>query len=202
MVEMISRDASGDKVLRDRHPNFFAAVIADARITAAHRGERYEFRSRLDGVLQAVRLAAVSDAFLGQALYRLKARTRALGIPVIGPLAHRLAMIVAQVSIGDPVVVAPGVYLQHGQVVIDGLVEVQTGVTIAPFVTIGLIAGDFVGPVVEHHVSIGTGAKILGPVRIGAHARIGANTVVLEDVPPGTTAVGVPARIMPTGRDT
>jgi len=173
-----------------------SAVVADARITAAYRGERYEFRSRGDALLQALRLAAVSDAFLALALYRLKARARALGIPVIAPLAHRLAMVVAQVSIGDPVVVAPGVYLPHGQVVIDGLVEVQTGVTIAPFVTIGLISGNFQGPVVEHHVSIGTGAKILGPVRVGAHARVGANAVVLDDVPSQTAAVGVPARIV------
>ncbi len=172
------------------------AVVADARITAAYRGERYEFSSRADALLQAVRLAAVSDAFLALALYRLNARARALGVPVIGPVAHRLAMIVAQVSIGDPVVVAPGIYLPHGQVVIDGFVEVQTGVTIAPFVTIGLIAGNLQGPVVEHHVSIGTGAKILGPVRVGAHARVGANAVVLDDVPPECAAVGVPAHIV------
>lgn len=183
---------------RERCPRFVSAVVADARITAAYRGERYEFRSRADALLQALRLAVISDAFLAQALYRLKARARALGIPVVAPIAHRLAMMVAQVDIGDPVVVAAGIYLPHGQVVIDGLVEVQTGVTIAPFVTIGLIAGNFAGPVVEHHVSIGTGAKILGPVRVGAHAHVGANAVVLADVPAQSAAVGVPARIVRT----
>jgi serine O-acetyltransferase len=49
-------------------------------------------------------------------------------------------------------------------------------------------------PEIEGHVDIGAGARILGPVRIGAHARIGANAVVLTDVPPGASFAGVPAR--------
>ena len=46
------------------------------------------------------------------------------------------------------------------------------------------------------HVDVGAGAKILGAVTIGDHARIGANAVVLSDVPPGATAVGIPAKII------
>ncbi len=61
-------------------------------------------------------------------------------------------------------------------------------------VTIGTIDGS-TEPVIEGHVDIGAGAKILGSVRVGAHARIGANAVVLIDVPAGRTAVGIPARI-------
>ena len=180
--------------LRARHPPLRAALAADARITALYRGERHEFRSQLDLALQMLRLACVSDAFLAQACYRLKARLQALGVPGLPRIAHRLAMLSAQVSIGDPVVVHPGIYILHGQVVVDGLVEIHPGVTIAPFVTIGLRAGDPRGAVVERDVSIGTGAKIIGPVRIGAGAVIGANAVVVDDVPAGTTVVGAPAR--------
>ena len=126
------------KALRSRHPRLREALAADARLTAHYRGERDEFRSRLDLALQCVRLAVVSDAYLGQALYRLKARLQALGVPLLPRLAHRLAMAAAQVSIGDPVVVRPGLYVLHGQIVVDGLVEIHEGVTIAPFVTIGL----------------------------------------------------------------
>ena len=169
-------------------------MVADARITARYRGERDEFHSRLDAARQAIRLAWVSDAFLAQALYRVKARAQALGIPIVPRLAHRLAMALAQVSIGDPVVVHPGVYLPHGQVVADGLVEIHSGVDIAPFVTIGLRAGDVRGPTIERDVSIGTGAKVIGPVTIGAGARVGANAVVVDDVPAGATVVGAPAR--------
>lgn len=59
-------------------------------------------------------------------------------------------------------------------------------------VTIGTRAeGD--PPVLEGHVDVGAGAKILGSLRIGAHATIGANAVVLKNVPEGATAVGIPA---------
>jgi len=51
-------------------------------------------------------------------------------------------------------------------------------------------------PIIEGHVDIGAGAKILGPVHIGAHARVGANAVVLDDVPSGGVAVGIPAKII------
>ena len=188
---------SDDVVWRDiraRHPSLREALVADARITAGYRGERDEFRSRTDAAVQMLRLAWVSDAFLAQALYRAKARMQALGVPLLPRLAHRLAMAIAQVSIGDPVVVQPGVYIVHGQVVVDGLVEIDRGAMLFPFVTIGLRAGDFRGATIESDVSIGTGAKVIGPVRIGAGARVGANAVVVDDVPPGTTVVGAPAR--------
>jgi serine O-acetyltransferase len=51
--------------------------------------------------------------------------------------------------------------------------------------------------VIGGHVDIGAGAKVLGPVRIAEHARIGANAVVIADVPEGMDAVGVPARVIP-----
>jgi serine O-acetyltransferase len=182
------------RALRSRHPHLRVALAQDACVTALHRGERYEFRSPLDTGLQVLRLAWVSDAFLAQALYRMKARLQALGVPVLPRIAHRLAMVLAQISIGDPVVIQPGVYIIHGQFVADGLVEIESGVVIAPFVTIGLRAGDVQGATIGQNVSIGTGAKVIGPVRIGAGARIGANAVVVDDVPAGESVVGAPAR--------
>ncbi len=180
--------------LRARHPGLREAVLADARVTAHHRGERHEFRSRLDAVAQIARLTWVADAFAAQVLYRLKASLQRRGIPVLPRLAHRAAMALAQVSIGDPVLVHPGIYVVHGQVVADGLVEIGAGTVIAPWVTIGLRAGDVQGATIEAGVSIGTGAKVIGPVQIGAGAVIGANAVVLDDVPAGATVVGAPAR--------
>jgi serine O-acetyltransferase len=190
----VSDTAAFWRELRARHPGLREALVADARATAAMRGERAEFRSRLDAAAQIARLSWASDAFLAQALYRAKARLQALGVPLLPRLAHRLAMMLAQVSIGDPVVVGSGLYLVHGQVVIDGLVEIGEHVAIAPFVTIGLRAGDVRGATIERGVSIGAGAKLIGPVRIGAGATIGANAVVVDDVPAGTTVVGAPAR--------
>jgi serine acetyltransferase len=182
------------RAIRARFPGLREALVADAQVTARYRGERHEFRGALDTITQMVRLAIVSDAYLGQALYRSKAALQARGVPLLPRFAHRLAMIVAQISIGDPVIVAPGVYLIHGQVVIDGLVEIGPNATIAPFVTIGLRAGNVRGATIGAGVSIGTGAKLIGPVTIGDGAQIGANAVVVSDVAAGVTVGGAPAR--------
>jgi serine O-acetyltransferase len=179
---------------RSRHPRLWDALVADASLAALNRGERAEFTSRLDAALQIFRLVWSSDGFLAQALYRTKARLQALGVPVLPRLVHRLAIVVGQVYIGDPVVIAAGVYIVHGQTVIDGLTEIGPGCIIAPFTTIGLRAGHWVGPTLEADVEVGTGARLLGELRVGAGARIGANAVVLRDVPAGATVVGVPAR--------
>jgi serine O-acetyltransferase len=181
--------------LRSKHPKFFAALIADARFAAVKRGERYEFRSSADALVQALRLMWISDAFLALALYRLKARSQALRIPVVPRLAHRWAMSSAQLCIGDPVILEPGVYIPHGQVVMDGLVRVASGVVICPRVTVGLKAGIVKGATIAPDVTIGTSAKVIGPVTIGAGACIGANAVVLEDVPAGATVIGIPAQV-------
>jgi serine O-acetyltransferase len=180
--------------IRARHPRLREALVADARVALLHRGERCELRSRADAAFQVLRLIWSADAFLALALYRVKAALQRRGVPVLPQLAHRLAMATGQVVIGDPVVVHPGVYLLHGQVVIDGVVEIHPGVVIGPFVTIGLRPGDIAGPTIEQDVHIGTGAKVLGAVRVGAGSSVGANSVVVNDVQSGTTVVGAPAR--------
>ena len=180
--------------VRSRHPRFWAAVVADARVNAAYRGERSEFRSRGDTLIQVLRLLLLSDAFIGQVLYRAKAAMQARGVPVLPRLAHRLAMVTSQTAIGDPVVVEAGVYIVHGQVVIDGITEIGAGAVIAPFTTIGLKSGVLQGPVLGPNVNVGTGAKILGAVSLGESSVIGANAVVVDDVAAGEVVAGAPAR--------
>ncbi len=134
-------------------------------------------------------------------VYRLQAWLRSQGIPLLPNLLRRVTMLLSGVSIGDRVTVGPGLLLNHGHVVIDGETHIGPECSIAPFVTIGLNTGgpdvSFEGPILGRFVFIGTGAKILGRVHIGHNARIGANAVVLSDVPDNCTAVGVPARIVP-----
>lgn len=195
----VSENDDGRRLLaerRRRHPGFIEAVVADARLAMAYRAEGFRFRTTAEGLRHALRLCWVSDAFLATALYRAKARGQALGIPVLPRLAHRMAMIIAQVCIGDPVIVEPGIYLAHGQVVIDGVSEVRSGAVFFPWVTVGLRAGDFSGPVIGANVKVGTGAKIVGPVTVGDGASIGANAVVVDDVPDNATVVGIPARVV------
>lgn len=61
-------------------------------------------------------------------------------------IAHHLAIVSGQVSIADGAVVHPGVFIPNGQVVIYGLVEIGPGVTLLPWLTVGPIAGGFIGP--------------------------------------------------------
>jgi serine O-acetyltransferase len=189
-VRTVPRRACGE------HPPFFRSVIADARVAAAYRSERFAFHTRRDAFVQTVRLLWVSDALLAQALYRLKARLQSLGVPVLPRLAHRLAVAVAQLNIGDLVVIHPGVYFAHGQAVIKGEVEVHAGAVIFPWVTIWGSSPGIEGVTIGSSVKIGTGATILAPAKIGSAAQIGANAVVVGDVPASATAVGVPARIV------
>ena len=73
-------------------------------------------------------------------------------------------------------------------------VPIARGMQIAPWVTIGLVEGNIPGPTIGENVVIGTGAKVIGPIIVGRDARIGANAVVVHDVPPTYDGGGVPAR--------
>lgn len=90
-------------------------------------------------------------------------------------------------------------FIDHGAgVVIGETAEVGSHVTIYHGVTLGG-TGKHCGkrhPTVEDNVLIGAGSKVLGPVVIGAGSRIGANSTVLMDIPPGSTAVGTPALVV------
>ena len=134
-------------------------------------------------------------------VYRLQAWLRAWQVPLLPNLLRRVTMLLAGVSIGDRAVIGPGLLLNHGHIVIDGATTVGPLCSIAPFVTIGLNTGgpdpSLAGPDIGRFVFIGTGAKILGAVSVGDNARIGANAVVLDDVPANSTAVGAPARSIP-----
>jgi len=187
--------------VRARHPGFREAVVADLHMTAFNRGDRYHFRSKLDVAMQILRLALVSDAYLAQVLYRAKAALQRRHVPFLPRIAHRLMMSTAQLTIGDPVVVEPGIYIVHGQVVIDGITKIGSGAVIAPFVSIGLQANNLKGPTLRSFVSIGTGAKVLGDVTLGDYAQVGANSVVVRDVADGTVVVGAPARPINTAVD-
>lgn len=184
---------------KNRQPGFRQAVRADARAAARGRGDRFDYGSGLDLLIQVVRLAVVTDAFLALLCYRAKVACQVRGVPVVPRILHRLAIVTGQVSIGDPVVIEPGVCLPHGQVVVDGITHIGPNVTISPFVTIGLRAPHFVGPTIGAGTRIGTGAKVVGEVTVGRHAVIGANSVVLDDVAERATVVGAPARVVATG---
>ena len=91
--------------------------------------------------------------------------------------------------------IGPGFFVDHGSgVVIGETAEIGEDVTIYQGVTLGG-TGFQAGkrhPTVEDNVTIGSGAKLLGPITVGHGAKVGANSVVIEDVPPCSTVVGNP----------
>lgn len=139
----------------------------------------------------------VTESFFGQCCYRAKASCQAAGIPMLPRLLNHLAVQTARISIGDPVVVHPGIFIPHGQVCIDGITEIGSSTVIGPYTTIGLRSGDYGGPTIGAGTAIGTGARIIGPCHVGEGAVIGANAVVTSDIPAGAVATGVPARVRP-----
>ena len=94
--------------------------------------------------------------------------------------------------------IGPGLFIDHGMgVVIGETAEVGADVTLYHGVTLGgtrWTKGKR-HPTLEDDVVVGAGAKILGPIRIGARTRVGANAVVVRDVPPDSVVVGVPGRV-------
>jgi serine O-acetyltransferase len=180
----------------EQQPTLKEAFALDVATYASLMMHPIEMKAGLSLLKEAMRLAWTSDAFLSVVLYRVRVRLLVHQVPLVPSVLHRLCMILAQMDIGESVVIRPGVYFPHGQVVIDGKVEIGTGSVIAPWVTLGLNGKDLDGPTLAQNVFIGTGAKILGPVRLGQSAQVGANAVVLTDVPPHSTAVGIPAKIV------
>ena len=119
-------------------------------------------------------------------------------------LRHQFWSLITQAEIPLSVQIGGGLRLPHPNgIVIHPNVVMGPNCMIFQQVNLGSNRGSGRGrsgtgvPVIGGHVDIGPGARLLGGITIGDHAVIGANAVVLQDVPPGATAVGVPARILP-----
>lgn len=110
-------------------------------------------------------------------------------------LRHRFWSVVTGADIALGCQIGGGLLLPHPNgVVIHPDVVIGPNCLIFQQVTLGS-ARDGV-PRLAGHVDVGAGAKLLGPICIGEHARVGANAVVIRDVPAGATVVGNPARVL------
>jgi len=146
----------------------------------------------------AARLLAVADVilstrFLAVLMFRCKRALQRRHIPILPAVLDRACVLFFNVNLGNYTDIGGGLYLPHGNVVVDGLVSIGRNCVIAPWVTIGT-NGTVAGPRIGDDVFIGTGAKVLGAIQVGDRAKIGANAVVTKDVPPDTTVAGIPAR--------
>jgi serine O-acetyltransferase len=100
--------------------------------------------------------------------------------------------------------IGPGLFIQHGFATIIAAQSVGSNCWINQQVTIGFkqTGGEFGAPILEDDVSIHAGAQVLGPITVGHSSVVGANAVVVKDVPPNSIAVGVPAISRPRSKST
>jgi serine O-acetyltransferase len=146
------------------------------------------------GVLRAV---LSTDSYRLLALTRVRQRARALHVPLVNTALRIAQQVYAGIEIGKDVELGAGVYFVHPVgVVIGGTSRIGKRVRFYGCNTVGA-AHEGGCPVIEEDVWVGAGARILGPITVGARARIGANAVVLTDVAPDSVVVGVPARSLP-----
>lgn len=131
--------------------------------------------------------------------YRIAHWLRWLGVPFFPRLLSQVARWLTGIEIHPGAIIGSGFFIDHGMgVVVGETAEIGDSVTLFQGVTLGG-TGKERGkrhPTVGNHVVIGAGAKILGAIRIGDNVKIGANSVVLKSVPPNSTVIGVPARII------
>lgn len=148
-------------------------------------------RSRLEVVLCYPGFHAVLFYRLGNFLWRH-------GLKLLARFVSHLGRWFTGIEIHPGATIGRRFFVDHGMgVVIGGTAEIGDDVTLYQGVTLGgtsLERGVKRHPTLEDGVIIGSGASVLGPFTVGAGARIGANAVVIAEVPAGATMVGIPAK--------
>lgn len=131
-------------------------------------------------------------------LHRLSHRLWRLGFKWLARMSAHLGRWLTGIEIHPGAVIGRRFFIDHGMgVVIGETAEIGDDVTLYHGVTLGGTSWDKGKrhPTLMDGVVVGAGAKVLGPITIGKDARVGSNAVVVKDVDPGTTVVGIPARV-------
>jgi len=155
----------------------------------------YERDPAAKGILEIILLYCGLHALV---FYRIANFLWRMKIPIIPRAISQFARFVTGIEIHPGATIGRGLFIDHGMgVVIGETAIVGDNVTLYQGVTLGG-TGKEKGkrhPTVGNNVVIGTGAKVLGNITIGDDSYVGANAVVIRDVPPNSTVVGVPGRL-------
>jgi serine O-acetyltransferase len=122
-----------------------------------------------------------------------------IGLKWLGRIVSHAARLFTGVEIHPGATIGRRVFIDHGMgIVIGETAEIGDDCTLYHGVTLGGVSWNKGKrhPTLGRGVTVGAGAKILGPFIVGDGARIGSNSVVVKEVPPGATVVGIPARIV------
>lgn len=141
-----------------------------------------------------------SPRFAPVYLIRVAQRLHRKGFRRLAKLASLINFVIFGLEAPARIEIGPGLVIPHSVGVILGAASIGANVTIYQQVTLGAKTADFAfdpakRPVVCDGAVVTAGAKVIGPVRLGRNCVVGANAVVLDDVPDGALAIGVPARI-------
>ena len=165
----------------------FKTLHSDLR----RKAEWYDLPDGFKSILRMV----FSDGSFSQIIYRAMRFCQTHSLKPIAYLLYRMNVILYGAVIGRGAQFGEGFVLLHTVgIVVNSEVSAGKNLTIENGVTIGAEKGE--SPTLGDNVFIGSGAKIIGKVKIGSDVKIGANAVVLKDLPDGATAVGIPARIV------
>lgn len=170
-----------------KNRSLLAAVVTDAvELTRSHGlGKSPEPKAIAKQVL-------TNDSFQLLTMTRLRERCRRYHVPGVNHVLRRVQTMVYGIEIGNDVELGEGVYFVHPiGIVIGGDAKIGNRVRFMGNNTVGT-AKENGYPIIEDDVTVGAGARILGPIRVGKGAVIGANAVVVRDVPPGAVVTGIP----------
>ncbi|MGI5900396.1 MAG: serine O-acetyltransferase EpsC [Christensenellales bacterium] len=131
--------------------------------------------------------------------YRIASRLWRWRLRFLARLISQIVRFFTGIEIHPGATIGKNLFIDHGMgVVIGETTQIGDNVTIYQGVTLGGTGKDSGKrhPTIGNCVVIGAGAKVLGPFNVGNHAKIGAGSVVLKEVPPYSTVVGIPGRIV------
>jgi serine O-acetyltransferase len=170
-------------------PKPFETFLADLRAPVERDPAA---RGYLDVLLSYPGLRAIVAHRLIHALYEAN-------VPLLPRFLGSLSRFFTGIEIDPGATIGKGVFIDHGMgVVIGETAEVGDGCTIYQGVTLGgtSLQRTKRHPTLGRNVSVGSGASVIGAIHIGDGAKIGANSVVVKDIPPNATVVGIPGRVV------
>jgi serine O-acetyltransferase len=180
-----------------RYPVRMPGLDAFARVVKEVRRDVLAARDRdpaARGVSQ-LEILATWPGIHALLAYRFSHALDSAGVPLLPRMIAMITRAVTGIEIHPAAHIGRGLFIDHGTgVVIGETADIGDNVTLYQGVTLGG-TGFATGkrhPTVQDNVTIGSGAKLLGPITVGHGAKIGANSVVITDVPPNSTVVGNP----------